>query len=297
MPVTKTRDEERSGSREMINKTRLEVIESMAKTLGIPADSATYKEVRDRLHNRMQTELHAGDSTQHYNKHESNHTCAIASLNMRGMNNKLTSLEGIELWEYCKSTGVQALLIQDHKMHDKTGVKIQSAARAVMPSMANSVVTMQHGHDGKTKGTKVGGTATLIGGALAKYKATEIKDPRGWGRFSGRLIEGQQQKCNRNRNAHNGLHGRHTKSTTAALISVYAAVESAEANSMWQQQIRKISNLPLAERVNKQHSTTTTADLAGGAYIAGDPHGQLRKDLSETVQQLRREHQCNIIIM
>jgi hypothetical protein len=110
----RTRDEERRQNREMINNTRKEVIDSMAKTLGISADSATFKAIRDKLHTRMQGELHVGENPQ-MQMHQNNHTCAITSLNMRGMNNKLTSLEGIELWEYCKSIGVQvqALLMQD----------------------------------------------------------------------------------------------------------------------------------------------------------------------------------------
>jgi hypothetical protein len=60
----------------------------------------------------------------------------------------------------------------------------------------------------------------------------KIKDPRGWGRWSGVVIQGKD---------HNGESGK------LAVVSVYLATESSNFNSMWQSQKRKMDEMGMVD--------------------------------------------------
>ena len=136
---------------------------------------------------------------------------------------------------------------------------IQAAARGIMPCMHASTISMQQGHIGSTGKTPVGGTAFLCGGELSKYRSSEIKDNRGWGRFSGRVIQGQKRSTVNNKRQRHRTDPHHHKITNVAIICVYAAVEGTLKSSMWQTQIRKINALPRSER---QYKTSTKGSFA-----------------------------------
>ena len=263
---------------------------SMCNTLGITS-SPSYGKVKQMIDKRVMNGLHTNGGIKvdtPGNKHSS---CTLMSLNMRSIRNKLTSIEGIDLWTYCRDMNVQGFCIQDHKLHETQAPLIQAAARAVMPSMYNSCISMQEGHPCARGKAKVGGTSFLCGGKLSKYRSKEIKDRRGWGRYTGRVIRGTKHATPMSGQRHHPADAKHDKKTNVAIICVYAAVESDKYGSMWQTQIRNINKLPHNQR---QSRLTLAGDLFGQR---ADPHKQLRCDLALEMRELEREHNCNFIIM
>ena len=169
---------------QQVKKMREQQLVSMCNTLGITS-SPSYGKVKQMIDKRVMNGLHTNGGIKvdtPGNKHSS---CTLMSLNMRSIRNKLTSIEGIDLWTYCRDMNVQGFCIQDHKLHETQAPLIQAAARAVMPSMYNSCISMQEGHPCARGKAKVGGTSFLCGGKLSKYRSKEIKDRRGWGRYTG----------------------------------------------------------------------------------------------------------------
>ena len=65
---------------------------------------------------------------------------------------------------------------------------------------------------------------------------------------------------------------------------------------MWKTQQRLIAQLPLHERQTKR-SQASDIHVAGTTMAMFDPHAQLRYNLSKTLPELERKHDCNFIIM
>ena len=269
-----------------VQAARAEALVSISESLGIKGHNL--EAIRSQINARVYKNLNENEiyDEKHTCNGNNKHTsCTIMSCNMRSIKNKLTSINGIDLWSYCKSKHVQGFCIQDHQLREHEAPRIQAAARAVIPNMYNSTISIQ-----QAPTTKIGGAALLCGGALSRYKSAEIKDQRGWGRYSGRIIQGKKHATD-TKNRHHPADRKHQKKTNLAIISLYAAVEGTEPGSMWQTQKRLIMQLPSSER---QERTTSAGDLSGPMP---DPHKQLRYDLSNHLKKLEKKYKCNFIIM
>lgn len=210
---------------------RKKVLLEFATELGCSDNDMS--QIRRSVDERMQKEMHKFHYIAPRGNKNSRLLATIMSLNMRSLNNKLTSANGIELWSYCKKQKVEAFCIplaQDHRMWDSQAPSVQAAARTIMPNMQDSSISMQ-GTPGKNENTPVGGTALLCGGVLSKYNTAEITDHRGWCRFSGRIIQGKKH-ATETTGRHHLADRKHNKLTSVAIICVYAAVESTEFGSM-----------------------------------------------------------------
>ena len=107
----------------------------------------------------------------------------------------------------------------------------------------------------------IGGTALINGGVIAKNSTIEIKDDRGWGRFSGRVIEGQKDDYN---------------TTNLAIISYYGPVQGT--GGTWGAQEKKMELLPKNEKKK-------------------DPMAQGLRDLGVKIKEIEAKYKCNTIVM
>jgi len=174
--VDEETEEGEKQQRERLNKIRKQTLLEITQTLGI-SNASTHSQIRREIHERISPHIHHKDST----PAPSEDTVTLMSLNMRGLKNKLTNIDGVDLFAYCKEQNVHLLNIQDHKIKESDAPFIQYAAKTGIPDMDNSGINMQHGHIGSRGLSRVGGTAQLCGGTIGKYRTLEIKDPRGWG--------------------------------------------------------------------------------------------------------------------
>ena len=225
------------GQKERLREIRTKTLLEISHTLGI-SDTSTHSQIRKIIDERVNEHLHCFPQSSARHQDE----VTLMSLNMRGMRGKLTSLDGIDLFSYCRERNVQLLNIQDHNMCESQAHFIQYAAKAGIPDMEHSAITMQHGHIGSRGTNRVGGTAQICGGTLGRYRTKEITDLRGWGRYTGRLIQGRRRPQTEGKRSHKSVPV-YQKRTNLAFISVYAAVDSSQCEtSMWREQQRKFHN-------------------------------------------------------
>ena len=185
------------GQKERLREIRTKTLLELSHTLGI-SDTSTHSQIRRIIDERVDEHLHCFPQSSARNQDE----VTLMSLNMRGMRGKLTSLDGIDLFSYCRERNVQLLNIQDHNMCESQAHLIQYAAKAGIPDMEHSAITMQHGHIGSRGTNRVGGTAQICGGTLGRYRTKEITDLRGWGRYTGRLIQGRRRPQTEGKRTH-----------------------------------------------------------------------------------------------
>ena len=242
--------------------------------------------VRQAIERRANTLLYKTGYDNRSNQHH--RYCSITSCNMRGIKNKLNSLNGIDFWSYNKEVGSQFICIQDHHLLNKQSPRMIASAGRVIPDMEHGSYVSQQSTSFTSKGElRVGGVAALTGGILHRYRSKQIQDKRHWGRYVGRIIRGQSREQQTGQKRQHKESTRHTKFTNLAIITVYAAVESTSPNSMWQQQCTGILGLERAERQMKTKA---------GVQVP-DPHAQLRSDLGIVIERLKQKEKCNVILM
>ena len=250
-----------------MRKIRKKIMHEMINNL-FDADTAPNKSlsyIREEIDKRANIKLYAG--TYDTRSNQNHRYCAITSCNMRGIKNKLSSINGVDFWGYNKEVGSQCICIQDHHLLNTQSKRMIAAAGTVIPDMQNgSFVSQQSTSYTEKKQIRVGGIATLTGGILHRYRSKSIQDKRHWGRYVGRIIKGQTREKQSKLKRKHKEDKRHSKYTNLAIISVYAAVESSSPNSMWQKQCAGILSLPRSERKMRTVS----------GQSAPDPHAQLR---------------------
>ena len=278
------RDPDAEKMRQLRKNMMQEMMNNLFDADTAPSKSLSY--LRTAIDRRADTELYAGNYDKRSNQHHK--YCAITSCNMRGIKNKLSSVDGIDFWGYNKEVGSQFICIQDHHLLNSQSPRMIAAAGTVIPGMQNgSLVSQQSTSYTDKKQIRVGGVAALSGGILHRYRYKSIQDKRHWGRYVGRIIRGQTRIQQNKRGRKHKSDDRHRKYTNLAIISVYAAVDSSSPNSMWQQQCKGILSLPRKERCMRTISGQSVPD----------PHAQLRADLGRTIDALRRKENCNILLL
>merc|ERR1711865_187293 len=126
-----------------VGEIRRAVLLEFAKELGCPEkDIATLRKAVDA---RIASHLHTLQCGVQQERTRGRNHCTLMSLNVRSLRNKLTSNNGIELWSYAKQQRVEGLCIQDHKMWDRESPRIQAAARAIIPNMGDSSLSIHQG--------------------------------------------------------------------------------------------------------------------------------------------------------
>ena len=140
--------------------------------------------VRQAIERRANTLLYKTGYDNRSNQHH--RYCSITSCNMRGIKNKLNSLNGIDFWSYNKEVGSQFICIQDHHLPNKQSPRMIASAGRVIPDMEHGSYVSQQSTSFTSKGElRVGGVAALTGGILHRYRSKQIQDKRHWGRYVG----------------------------------------------------------------------------------------------------------------
>ena len=118
---------------------------------------------------------------------------SIMSINARGMNGKMYDERGLEFYAFMNKHHAMAICMQDHKMREWDKQRLlKNMEYCVTNLRPNKNITMQEGLKGRST-TRHGGTTSVMGGKLAVYSGEKIVDPRGWGRISGRKIDGVKE--------------------------------------------------------------------------------------------------------
>ena len=163
------------------------------------------------------------------------HICgSLMTFNARSLKGKLDA-EAYELWSLANKYSVVSLAIQDTHMNNTDNSLLTNAKYNIQECEENCNVSTQSGEwippTENTNEGWLGGTALINGGIVAKNSTIEIKDDRGWGRFSGRIIEGQKDDYN---------------TTNLAVISYYGPVQGT--GGTWGAQEKKIHTWHKSEK-------------------------------------------------
>ena len=267
----------------------------ITKVLDLP-NSSNYKTIQQAIRARFETnDVNAmqGHNVHNIVKDTKREQLTITSCNRRGMNNKTTTINGLEFWNYCTELNSQ-ILLQDHRISDQQASIMSTAARKCIPHMHNCTLASQQGNFTAAGKQRIGGTAVLLGGKAADNSSTQLNDPRGWGRFTGKLIEGRS-----------GLRGKSNRDKRRdprqikklIVISAYCPVESIgtteSSQSMWKYQSQKIQQLPPLERQMKTRKRRDT----GISELIPDPLEQFKYDLANFVKKWGTKHSANVVIM
>jgi exonuclease III len=198
------------------------------------------------------------------NKSKTTHTGSIMTMNMRaGMSNKLDSTASLQLWNVMSESDVVSAGIQDHELPTCNTSMMRNMRYSLKQYHNHHNQAISQGHRGVMQ-TLVGGTALFNGGAIAQNTVgSAINDERGWGRWSGRIIEGQKDEM---------------KLTNLAIITCYIPCSTDSEGGAWKTQERRMNSIPAAERQL-------------------NPRMQALNDLAQLKLTLERKHHCNVIIM
>ena len=98
------------AAKEDITAIREQNLKRMIKTLGLHKH-AKYKDVQRTIKDRLSSKLHAGDDISAVLADKFKFTATLFSCNMRSMNNKTTSLEGLDLWTYCRDNNALGIAL------------------------------------------------------------------------------------------------------------------------------------------------------------------------------------------
>ena len=118
-------------SKEEIRKIRGDALLELTKTLGLDLGSKA-GDIRKAITDRIFKNLHIGDDLAKIVKKSPRQTATILTCNMRTMNNKTTSINGVEFWDYCRRINAEAICLQDHKMSNHKAPIIEAAARGII---------------------------------------------------------------------------------------------------------------------------------------------------------------------
>ena len=198
------------------------------------------------------------------NKKRDKHTGSLLTMNMRGaVETKLKGLDMLELWNVINKYEVVSAGLQDHQLYNSNTAVLKEMRCSAKIFHEHSNQAISQGHRG-LKSDVVGGTALFSGGVIAANTTCKpIIDERGWGRMSGRIIQGEKDDYD---------------TTNLAIISCYVPCKATGAGGAWETQTRKLIEVPDGERQK-------------------DPRAQGLYDLKKLKEKLEKDHKCNVIIM
>ena len=205
----------------------------LAKSLNMN-ENAPYDQVVAKLGVTKNWNLDVHDIYDHHNKDDDDDDTTYTYLmqhNTAGLKGKLYSRQAAELWAMAYNYNVSGMALQDHGMAEANGRAITQSVKYAIPGYGEPSLAMAEGLKGVAR-KNVGGAALLLGGLLATYSTKEIKDPRGWGRFAGRIVVGKtkyQPKLSDRKEA-----------TKIAIIAYYGPVGPGKEGSMWNTQQRRM---------------------------------------------------------